>query len=436
MYFMIMKRCLIFAAMLCLTAQSFAQNGYSISIDVANAKNKMMTVSYFKGSPNQKYQTDSVLINADKKLVTFKVPDRIIGAIYQLGFKDDPKNTINIAVDNGSNLHFTLDGTMLLLLKSKEKLNKDFILYQTATSNFDQRKEKLSLLVKDYPESSVALFSKFEMKKAEVTLKNPDSAANIKLRDDYFKDIDLQDKRIPLMPNAYSYLFEYMNILPINNDNYQDNVDLLLKNSDCSSRNYSFYLDWIFKNISYYQRYNLTNTYRYVYSMYLDKEVCEKNNEKFYNKMTDGLKALDELPIGSVIPAFDMEDSLGKGYNIQSIYPNSKYTFLSFYDPDCSHCKEIIPKVEAYFEQHKKYDNQLQKVAFINSKDSSKWQSFITTNKLENWLNVRSKKDDTKYLNDLKVYSNPQFFLLNDKGVILLKSFNDDELNAILNSKK
>jgi len=396
-----------------------------------NAKGNMLAVSYFKGTAAQRYRIDSIMIDADRQSVVFKDTQKIISGIYQLNFKDDPKSAINIAVDNGARLKFTLDGTSLLLLKPEDKLNRDFLLLQTATTSLDDKKKGLQGLIKDHPQSVAALFAKLELKKAEAWMAKADSGA-AKVRTGYFKDIDLQDKRIPLMPNAYSYLFEYMNLTPVSNENYQDNVDMLFENSDCNSRNYMFYLDWVFKNLAYYERYNLNNTYRYVYSMYLDKDACKKRDEKFYNKITDGLKKLDELPVGTVIPAFEMEDAGGKVYHIRNICPNVCYTFLAFYDPDCSHCQEMMPKVEAYFEANKQTLKQVQKIAFINSKDAAKWQSFIQDYKLTEWLNVKAVKDDMQYMDDLKVFTNPQFFLLDDKGTILLKRFNVDELNAIL----
>jgi hypothetical protein len=421
-------------ALLLLSLQSLAQDGYNIRIDVTDAKDQTLMLSYFKGSASQHSLIDSLPITASRQTVELKSADKIIGGIYQLSFKGAAKNNINIVVDNGARLTFDLQGSTLLLLKPKDALSKDFILFQTATHSFEDKNTALNQLIQKYPTSAVALFAHLELKKTAAELAKADTGS-ISTRNQYFKDIDLQDKRLPLMPNAYSFLFDYMNLLPINNENYQDNVDLFFKNMDCNSRNYMFYLDWVFKNLTYYQRYELTNTYRYVYSMYLDKEACKKRDEKFYNKMTESLKALDQLPIGTVIPAFDMEDSTGKEYHSQEIYPRSKYTFLAFYDPDCSHCQEAMPKVAAYFEAYQPNTDLVQQVAFINSKDVSKWYPFIQQNKLQQWLNVKAYKGDTKYLNDLKVFANPQFFLLDAKGTILLKRFNTDELNTILHKK-
>jgi thiol-disulfide isomerase/thioredoxin len=415
-----------------LSLKCFAQDGYSINIDVNKAKGKLLTLSYFNGTISQRSQIDSVLITADKQMVAFSNTKKIIGAIYQLNLKDEPKNTINVAIDNGAKLNFTLDGTNLSLLKPSDNLNKDFILFQTATTTVDDKKIRLQQLIKSYPNSITALFAKLELKKLDANFAHTYSSTERKTRDAYFNGIDLQDKRIALLPNAYSFLYEYMSLLPVTNENYQDNVDLLFKGADCNSKNYIFYLDWVFKNLTYYQRYNLSNTYRYVYSMYLDKDICKSRDDKFYNKTTESLKKLNELPIGTVIPDFKMEDSVGKMYDIKSIYSKGDYTFLSFYDPDCSHCQEMMPKVASYFEANKQSSKQVQKIAFINSKDIAKWQAFIQEYKLTDWLNVKTVKDDMKYMNDLKVFTNPQFFLLDEKGTILLKTFNVDELNAIL----
>ncbi|MEI9958822.1 MAG: hypothetical protein WDM90_21490 [Ferruginibacter sp.] len=156
---------------------------------------------------------------------------------------------------------------------------------------------------------------------------------NTKLRDEYFNDIDKQDKRLQLLPNTFTFLNSYFSLPPINNTNYQAGVDSLLKNSDCDSKNYIFYLTWLFKNIAYLHQYKLNNTFKYVYSTYIDKEPCKTNNPVLYVRTTADYKELDGLVIGNTIPDFDMQDSIGNAYSIKSLLAKSKYTFIAFFDP-------------------------------------------------------------------------------------------------------
>jgi hypothetical protein len=144
------------------------------------------------------------------------------------------------------------------------------------------------------------------------------------------------------------------------------------------------------------------------------------------------LKKTDELAIGAIIPAFEMEDSTDKSYNIRNICPNVSYTFLVFYGTDCKDCGEVMPRVDRYFETNKQSFRQVLKIACTTSKDKSKWTSLIQEYKLGSWFNLRAVKKDLKYMDGLKDISTPVFFLLDDKGTILLKDFNVDELNAIL----
>ncbi|UAY53579.1 TlpA family protein disulfide reductase [Ferruginibacter albus] len=413
-----------------------AQNGYSITIDMQKTYSGKMYLSLYQGTYSKTAVIDSFVVSGSEATIKFDQPKRILGGIYQLSYqgdiKPDKNDKINIAVDNGAILHFTLIGPKLGALEIASSLNADYLYLQRVANDPASKKEKLQTLQKKYSTSIIALWATLELKKIasdELTA----NANKVQYRNNYFSNFNLQDKRLQILPNIYSALNDYMTILPVVDSNYQSNVDVLLKGMDCNTRNYTFYLDWIFKNIIYYQQKKLEKTYNYVYNRYLNSEDCKKADSTLYARITNELNRVVNTPIGSIIPSFKMSDSADNYYTIDSLKLNAPYSFIAFFDPDCPHCQEIMPKVSAFFAAAN-FKDSIQKIAFLNAPyDSAQWHSFIVKSKLEHWLNVKAYQNDTEYMIDLKLTGNPNFYLIDNTGKILLKSADGEMIKSVIN---
>jgi protein-disulfide isomerase len=51
--------------------------------------------------------------------------------------------------------------------------------------------------------------------------------------------------------------------------------------------------------------------------------------------------------IGQPAANLEMVDSAGKSIPLYNI--ESDYTVVVFWDPNCSHCKEVVPKVDSIY---------------------------------------------------------------------------------------
>ncbi|MGC4036929.1 MAG: thioredoxin-like domain-containing protein [Chitinophagaceae bacterium] len=431
-----LKTSILFTFFLLVSILAKAQDGYSIKIDLENSDISKIVLSVYNGTYSKNSIVDSVYISSEKKQLKFTQSKKILGAIYQLRLvtgspKTDNNNKINIAIDNGASLTFSINGNTVGSLETSQKLNDDFLRLQRSSSSEDDKKTQLMAIAKNYPSSVLSLWASFELKKSESNTLNKTNS-NYQYRDNYFRNINLQDKRIPLLPNIYSTLFDYVSVLPITDSNYRANVDNLLKGMDCNSRNFTFYLEWVFRNLIYLQQYKLEKTYNYVYNRYLNNPACIKKDSVFYSKITADLNRVINIPIGSIIPSFMMSDSTNHSFDINSLKQNSDYTFIAFYDAECPHCKETMPKVSNFFTTLQS-SKTVQKIAFVNPyTNNNEWLQFIHMAKLENWMNVKPDKGDLKYMMDLHLTGNPSFFLIDKTGKVILKTFDQQMLNEAL----
>ena len=410
-----------------------AQNGYEISIKTKGIAKDVLYLKIFNGTVSDSYAVDSAKINEKTPVAKFVQKQKILGGIYKLELKSN-KSALNILVNNGAKISFNLEGNVLLGLMAEQQPNIGFLTYERQSGNMERKLELLKDVQKKFPSPTLDLYTKLEEKK---NIKIPESLEERKkIQANFLSDLDLNDRRIQILPNSYQFLNKYFNILPIDNENYKIGVDTLLKGQNCDSKNYLFYLKWIFKNLEYNSQKEMNDTYKYTFNTYLNDMKCVNKNETFYKSIAAKLSALEAVPIGSMIANSEMQKLDKTLVNLSDIYAKSKYTFVMFYDPDCVHCQQETPGIVDYIASLRNSGTDIQSVAYLNTPDDKKWQSFVQEKGLQNWINVKSKNNDRKYVEKLEISSNPSFLLLDSEGKVLLKKYNQQEITKILMSLK
>lgn len=406
-----------------------AQNGYEISIKTKGIAKDVMYLKIFNGTVSDSYAVDSAKISDKTPVAKFVQKQKVLGGIYKLELKSN-KSALNILVNNGAKISFNLEGNELLGLMPEQEPNIGFLTFERQSGNIEKKLELLKAVQKKYPSPTLDLYTKLEEKR---NIKLPENLEERKkLQASFLADIDLNERRIQILPNSYQFLFKYINILPIDSENYKISVDRLLKGQNCDSKNFLFYLKWIFKNLEYYSQKGMNDAYKYTFNTYLNDMKCVNKNETFYKSIAAKLSALEAVPIGSTIANTEMQKLDKTMVNLSDIYAKSKYTFVMFYDPECVHCQEETPGIVTYIASLRNSGADIQSVAYLNTPDDKKWTTFVKEKGLESWINVKSKNNDRTYVEKLEISSNPNFLLLNSEGKVLLKKYNQQEISKIL----
>ena len=252
-----------------------SKDGFEISIHATNLKDKKLQLYLISGVTKKQFITDSLSITDNSKIVVFKQPKKIIGAIYYLKFSDQ-KNGVGIAVDNGVVMDLYLNSnTIEQITCSNNATNKDFIEYQLQDKSItsEQKTNKRNALLSRYPNSILQLYLAAENKiaeKAPVTLEE-----KISYRNSYFTFLDRADKRILFLPNTTKLLYKYVTLLPITADNYIDNIDNLLKGLDCKSKSFGVFSNYFISNLAFFETNQLEKAYNHLYKNYIDKNPCD-----------------------------------------------------------------------------------------------------------------------------------------------------------------
>jgi thiol-disulfide isomerase/thioredoxin len=424
----------------CCSINSFSQksvkesNGYTVTIATKNLQKERIILFMKYGTNNQMIISDSLTIKSNIENVVFKKPKKLIGVIYFLKLESQ-KEELMLAIDNNSTINLSLESKAIKsIICTKNNINIDFINYQLTDykQNKDSKIEKINALTSKYPNSILNLYFKIEKKILEK--KSEKLEEQISYRNNFFKTIDKNDKRIFLVPNIYRLLYNFILSTPINNDYYIQNIDLLLKGMDCNSKNYSVYLKWFISNLNYFEIKNLEDTYVYLYTNYLKNDKCKifsdteiASNDYKYNTIL-------KVPLNSKIPEIELVDKDLTTYSLSKIYPEFDFTFIAFFSPSCHHCQKTMPIVNASFENlKKKYPNKkIQLISILNDSDESEWEQFVSETKISSWLNLKSNDPDKKYRAEFNAYSNPNFFLVDKKGSVVLKSNNPAAIEELI----
>jgi thiol-disulfide isomerase/thioredoxin len=146
--------------------------------------------------------------------------------------------------------------------------------------------------------------------------------------------------------------------------------------------------------------------------------------------------------IGEAAPELQMLDTSGKSVSLYSIA--APFTFISFWDPHCGHCKEMVPRVDSIYKAKWKALGVKMVGVNVDNAAVADWKKFITTNKIDNWVHIyqtkamkdeEAKKGLPNFRQLYDVIKTPTFYLLDDKKRIIGKMLSIEQFDDVIRAK-
>jgi thiol-disulfide isomerase/thioredoxin len=145
--------------------------------------------------------------------------------------------------------------------------------------------------------------------------------------------------------------------------------------------------------------------------------------------------------LGEQAADMQMLDTSGKAVSLYNI--KAPYTFLTFWDPNCGHCKETVPRIDSIYQAIWKAIGV--KIVGVNVDDGANdaWKKFIKEHKLS-WVNIyqpRSVRDDevkkgvANFRQLYDVYKTPTLYLLDAQKHIIGKMLSIEQFDEVLEAK-
>lgn len=461
-------------ALLCFSTGVFAQHAYEIKVTLKPFKNQYIYLGHYYGK--QLPIIDSVLLN-DKSEGIFKGSKKLGGGIYLIGYPDrarhfeilldknqkfsvladtanirkvsfinSPENTAFLAyqdfmVKNGRQME------SLAKERNGNKADSAKLTAQIETINKTVRKYREDIMAKDQQALLSTLLK--AMREPEVPQNNPaakkDSLSAYKyFKEHYWEGVNFYDDRLVRTPFFESRLDKYFDQLVYPGaDSVNKEIDWMLGYASINEEMQKFLL------LKFVNRY-LNQKYMWedaVFVHLFEKYFSQKN----YSWLTgQGKKTLTDRAYSLManitgnpaanIELKDLNDKLTSLYDIQS-----PFVVVTIWDPACSHCKEMVPKLDsAYQAKWKALGVKMFAMAKETDGNKETWVSFINQHKLNDWTHVYYSKEDEKkrveagipgYSQLYDVQSFPTVYLLDKDKRIIAKKVTLDQVNEILQYK-
>lgn len=413
-------------------------NGYSITINTKNLENEKLVLYFYYGIQKDKIIADSITIKANQQEVHIDRNQKIYGGIYEIGFKNQQEG-VQLALDNGAKVKLTLEHKSIDSLKCTESnLNRLFVNFQKNKNlTIEERAKFLQTISTKYPNSVLEYYLKLDVKSKTKFTKTETTNPSL-FRNNYLKGIDLTDKRLFIMPNLYHFMNNMVISQPLSVENYIKTIDAFLQKLTCKDKTYTNMVDWFSSNLAYNEEYNLEKSFKHLFDKYINIKDCNAFKDSKMSEFRNRNQSIDKLPQGSTLADYNFVNKDNTPYSIADLYTNANYTMIVFFSPNCHHCTEYVPKNKIIWDNLQQMfpKEKLQLLTILNDSDQSKWDEFITNAKLENVINLKDPSEKREYQDIYNAFSNPNYILVNQKGTILLKTFNSKALYYMISNKK
>ena len=163
--------------------------------------------------------------------------------------------------------------------------------------------------------------------------------------------------------------------------------------------------------------------------------------EKYKKYMYDRAYSLMANLIGNPAQNLELVDTADKPRPLYGV--NAPYVVICFWDATCSHCKEIVPKLDSMY-QHKWKQEGVVIYGVMVDGGKPAWLNYIRDNNLKDWIHVyetSAQRDSgyaagkANYRQLYDVYQTPILYLLDKDKRIIAKKLSYDQIDEVLNMK-
>jgi thiol-disulfide isomerase/thioredoxin len=278
---------------------------------------------------------------------------------------------------------------------------------------------------------------------SKVAVTRQDSVDNYQFyKAHYWDGISFMDDCVVRTPFFKTKLERYYrDLMPQAPDSIIKDADYKLLLARSSPEMYKYLLNWLTDEYINPKYMGQDAIFVHLFNKYHSKGVSSWLNENQMDAITKRAYMLMSNLVGE--PAANLE-LLDTANNVAPLYNiKAAYTIVAFWDPNCGHCKEEIPRLDSFYRAIWKQKN-IKVYAVMTDYDTDAWKAFINKHQLAEWTHVhhtlKMVKEDAeaqrpsfKQLYDIT--QTPTLYLLDKDKRILAKKLTLEQLNDFLKVK-
>ena len=441
------------------------QEGYTVKFRIAGLKDTTCLVANYYG--NGTYVKDTLKVDASGRC-TFSAPDTLPRGVYILVITD--KKYFEFIVNNDRKFSISTEvsdpvGKLTVTGSPENSLFYDYLKYnrdqfgdmQSLQDRYKKnegnkdstdaiRKKiialndsaiayKLSIVAK-YPESFLA-FMINAMKEPTVpdapTLPNGRKDSTFAYR--YFKahfwdGTDFTDDRLLRTPVFHNKLKRYFDQVVVQvPDSINSEIDRIVGKTGSNREMFKYivwFATWHYENSEVM---GFDAVFVHVVDTYYVTGRAYWTTGTTLEGIIKKAAKLKPLLIGNVAPNMVMMDTAGTLVSMHNIPAN--ILILLFWDPDCGHCVEEMPKIREIYDQYKK-DYGLEIFAVCSDTNMVKMKKEIRKRDMH-WINVDGPRSLTgNYHDQYDIKTTPVIYILNRKKEIIAKQLKTDQIATFI----
>lgn len=474
-----MKKYIVFVLTALTSLTSFAQ-GFQLTLHAPGYKDGITYLTYYMGSNFN--VVDSAAIGSNG-IAVFKSSTKVPPGIYSIFFpgkalrtefllgteqmitvKADTSDLLNKTVVTGSKENILYDQYQKFAASKGRYMQQERRNYMTAVTaadsllhekNYSVANNELNAyregIIKNHPNSMMAALLN-AMKEPMYAYKNPvtrqDSIDNYnEYKNHYWDGITFMDDRIIRTPFFIKKMERYYReVISPEPDSIIKDIDYKLLLARSAPEMYKFILNWVTDEFINPKYMGQDAVFVHLFNKYHSKGVSSWLNEKQMESINRRAYMLMSNLIGEKAAELEMLDTAGRSTTLYSL--DADYTIVCFWDPNCGHCKEEIPRIDSIYQANWKNINV--KVFAVltpeNKRDSKpEWLKFINEHNLTHWTHVyktpameeadlAAQKPSFRQLYDIT--STPTIYLLDKEKRIVGKKLTALQLHDLLEVKR
>ena len=473
-----MKKYLVFffAALTC--GAAFAQ-GYQVTLKAPGYKSGIAFLTYYMGSNFN--ITDSAAIGNNGTAV-FKGAENLQPGIYAIFFPgkqlrtefligseqvisvtSDTSDLVNKTIVTGSKENILYDQYQKIAASKGRLIQQERMAFMASATKADSalHEKKYTALIdelnnfregiiKNQPNSMMAALlsaMKEPVYPSKVPVTRQDSINNYNEYKKHFWDgISFMDDRIIRTPFFLKKVERYYReVISPEPDSIIKDVDYKLLLARSSPEMYKFLLNWLTDEFINPKYMGQDAVFVHLFEKYHSKGASPWLNEKQMESISRRAYMLMANLIGDKAADLDMLNTEDKATSLYSL--NADYTIICFWDPNCGHCKEEVPRLDSiYRASWKKHNLKIFAVLTPDGKQNVKpeWLAFIKEHNIGDWTHVykpkemedadfAAQKPSFRQLYDINM--TPTIYLLDKDKRIIGKKLTLLQLNDLLEVK-
>ncbi|MCK4661381.1 MAG: DUF5106 domain-containing protein [Bacteroidales bacterium] len=248
-------------------------------------------------------------------------------------------------------------------------------------------------------------------------------------KDHFFDHFDFSESgllRTPLIQNKINYFIK--KVIVQNPDSIIKETGKLIEKAKVNDEFFQYIVQLIFNHYNSSNIMGMDRIFVNIAEKYYLSGQATWADSTFLKKIEERVIKLKPNLIGKIAPDLRMITIDG---NITTLHQSSKkFTILYFWEPDCGHCKKIIPKLHKLYQKY--WEKGVEVFAVYTQVEKEKWEEFINDKGMTDWINVYDPYNLSNYRNLYDIYSTPVAFVLNSKNEIIAKRIDIETIELVL----